>query len=121
VLRPRRLTNTLNIQLIADERELQISCNGIGKKKCYLKITYIVNVYPQAINRDCCDKNHEPGAQKHRDIQTISQAGGVNPAVNCLHNSSRPGKIAIYCKKGLAGYVLPEQIHNKINQFNGFD
>ena len=32
-----------------------------------VKIAYTVNVYPQAINRDCCDKNHLSSAQKHWD------------------------------------------------------
>jgi hypothetical protein len=38
-----------------------------------------VNVYPQAINRDCCDKNHQSGPAKHLDTQIISQPGGVKP------------------------------------------
>jgi hypothetical protein len=44
-----------------------------------LKIADTVNVYPQAISRHCCDKNHQSGAQKHWDTQIISQPGGVNP------------------------------------------
>jgi hypothetical protein len=44
-----------------------------------------------------------------------------NPAINCTQNSSHPEKMAIYCKNGLTGCVLSEQIHNKINYFNGFD
>jgi len=43
-----------------------------------LKITDIVNVYPQAINRDCCNKNHQSGARKQWDTQIISQPRGVN-------------------------------------------
>jgi len=43
------------------------------------KIADIVNVYPQAINRDCCDKNHQSGERKRWDTQIISQPGGVNP------------------------------------------
>jgi hypothetical protein len=39
----------------------------------------IVNVYPQAINRDCCDKNHQSGPAKHWDTQIISQPGWVSP------------------------------------------
>jgi hypothetical protein len=50
-------------------------CNKLAPKKTSI----IVNVYPQAINRDCCDKNHQSGAQKHWDTQIISQPGGVNP------------------------------------------
>jgi hypothetical protein len=38
-----------------------------------------VNVYPQAINRGFCDKNHQSNVQKHWDTQIISQPGGVNP------------------------------------------
>ena len=38
-----------------------------------------VNVYPQAIYRDCCDKNNQSGARKLWDTQIISQPGGVNP------------------------------------------
>ncbi len=44
-----------------------------------LKTAYTVNIYPQSINRDCCDKNNQSGAQKHWDTQIISQPGGVNP------------------------------------------
>ena len=44
-----------------------------------LKNAYNVNIYPQAISRDYCDKNHQSGAQKHWDSQIISQPGGVNP------------------------------------------
>jgi len=44
-----------------------------------LKIADTVNVYPQTENRDCCDKNHQSGAQKHWDTQIISQPGWVNP------------------------------------------
>mgnify|MGYP001829016617 CR=1 FL=1 len=36
-----------------------------------LKITDTLNVYPQAINRDCCGKNHQSGAQKHWDTLII--------------------------------------------------
>ena len=38
-----------------------------------------VNVYPQAISRDCCDKSHQSCAQKHWDTQIISQPGGGTP------------------------------------------
>jgi hypothetical protein len=37
-----------------------------------------VNVYPQEIYSDRCDKNHQSGAAKHWDTQIISQPGGVN-------------------------------------------
>jgi hypothetical protein len=43
------------------------------------KMSDTVNVYPQAINRDCCDKNNQSGALKHWDTQIIFQPGGVNP------------------------------------------
>jgi hypothetical protein len=36
-------------------------------------------VYPQAINRDCCDKKNQSGARKHWVTQIIFQPGGVNP------------------------------------------
>jgi len=44
----------------------------------FLEIEGSVNVYPQAINRDCCDKNHHSGEQKHWDTQIISHPEGVN-------------------------------------------
>jgi hypothetical protein len=44
-----------------------------------LKMSDTVNVYPQAINRGFCDKNHQSNVQKHWDTQIISQPGGVNP------------------------------------------
>jgi hypothetical protein len=53
----------------------QFSCGDmvdISEKIEAPKSAYTVNVYPQAINRDCCDKNHQSGAQKHWDTQIIS-------------------------------------------------
>jgi hypothetical protein len=43
-------------------------------------VTDISNVYPQAINRDCCDKNHHSGVQTHWDTQIISQPTWAIPA-----------------------------------------
>ena len=45
----------------------------------------------------------------------------LNPAINCVQNASRPGKIAIYRKNGRTDCVLTEQIHNKIRALIGFD
>jgi hypothetical protein len=45
-----------------------------------LNIAYTVNLGPQAINRDCYDKNNQSGARKHSDIQIIFQPEGMNPA-----------------------------------------
>ena len=44
-----------------------------------LEISDTVNLYPQAINRDCCDKNNQSGARKQWVTQIIFQPGGVNP------------------------------------------
>jgi len=44
-----------------------------------LFFAYTVNVYPQAISRDCSNKNYQSGAQKHWNTQIISQPRGVNP------------------------------------------
>ena len=38
-----------------------------------------------------------------------------NPALNCIKNSSHPGKIVIYRENERIGFVLPKQIHNNIN------
>jgi hypothetical protein len=45
-----------------------------------LKMSDTVNVYPQAINRDCCDKSHHSGVQTHWDTQIISQPTWAIPA-----------------------------------------
>jgi len=42
------------------------------------KIADTVNVYPQAISLDCCDKNYQTGALKHWNTKIISQPRGVN-------------------------------------------
>jgi hypothetical protein len=52
----------------------------ISEKKCHHKSTDTVNVYPQAINRGCCDKNHHSGVQTHWDTQIISQSTWAIPA-----------------------------------------
>jgi hypothetical protein len=49
------------------------------------KITDTVNVYPQAINRDCCDKNHHSGVQTQWDTQIISQPSWAIPANKIRH------------------------------------
>jgi len=44
-----------------------------------VQLIFFITLYPQAINRDCCDKNHQSGAQKHWDTQIMHGPGGVNP------------------------------------------
>jgi hypothetical protein len=50
-----------------------------------IKTADTVNVYPQAINRDCCDKNHHSGVQTHWDTQIKSQPTWAIPA-NKIHH-----------------------------------
>ena len=40
------------------------------------KIADTVNVYPQALNRDCCDKNDQSGARKHWDLKLYPNREG---------------------------------------------
>jgi hypothetical protein len=72
----------LNIQDIAVVTQMAQHVISPTKTKylASLKISDTVNVYPQAINRDCCDKNHHSGVQTHWDTQIISQPTWAIPA-----------------------------------------
>jgi hypothetical protein len=60
--------------------KVQVSPTYMKNIRC-LKIAYIVNVYPQAINRMSSDENKNLSTLTPCDLQIISQQKGVNLAI----------------------------------------